>query len=599
MQCVRILVCVIAFILVVLIETAAAQQSPRLGFVNKLGVEIDVRSGGRVLADELAAGKVILPDLASPVAGGSVVPQIKLRGGNLQVNNPASDYNQIFPGFRPFVRATQSEVSTAAFGRNIVVTFNDSTGIHVSPNPAGPGLIVDRVQISGFATSNDGGRTWTRGFFPGSAGTTDTFGDPSVAVDRHGNFYFANLADDVVHGTIQVNKSTDGGNTWSAGVVVQEDDASDKEWLAVGPDPSVKSRDNVYVTWTSFQATACELRFGRSTDGGATFTSKTIYVPAADPDPTHPQNCLTFTNPVVDQITGTLYVPFLHFSNSDQDFIQIMISDDAGETFHFATFNIPGAPDPTVMPVTQPGEFTECGTTLIAPGVFAVNLRLTVHDSTNNGPGLTGLPRYLNASRMTLQPAAAARNGVLYLAWSNSTSRFFGDPNGNSNVLFIRSDDGGRTWTSPVMVNPPGTTDIHHVLPSLAIDKDPNAVHVSYYTQHANGTIDLDMANSHDSGSSFPTNRTVRVTSTSFNLPPTNIPIPTASNPFGATNYDRQIAVCYALGEYESVATANGSVYVGWGDMRNLITEPVNALDPISGQTHSQEDVFFQKVKAQ
>ena len=169
MQCVRILVCVIAFFLVVLVETAAAQQSPRLGFVNKLGVEIDVRSGGRVLADELAAGKVILPDLASPVAGGSVVPQIKLRGGNLQVNNPASDYNQIFPGFRPFVRATQSEVSTAAFGRNIVVTFNDSTGIHVSPNPAGPGLIVDRVQISGFATSNDGGRTWTRTILPHSA----------------------------------------------------------------------------------------------------------------------------------------------------------------------------------------------------------------------------------------------------------------------------------------------------------------------------------------------------------------------------------------------------------------------------------------------
>jgi hypothetical protein len=187
------------------------------------------------------------------------------------------------------------------------------------------------------------------------------------------------------------------------------------------------------------------------------------------------------------------------------------------------------------------------------------------------------------------------RNGVLYLAWSNSPSRFFGDPNGNSDVLFIRSGDGGRTWTNPVMVNPPGTTDIHHVLPSLAIDKDPNDVHVSYYTQHANGTIDLDMANSLDSGSSFPTNRTVRVTSTSFNLPPTNIPIPTASNPFGATNYDRQIAVCYALGEYQSVTTANGSVFVGWGDMRNLITEPVNALDPISGQTHSQEDVFLQR----
>ena len=32
---------------------------------------------------------------------------------------------------------------------------------------------------------------------------------------------------------------------------------------------------------------------------------------------------------------------------------------------------------------------------------------------------------------------------------------------------------------------------------------------------------------------------------------------------------------------------------------RNLLTEPVNALDPISGQTHPEEDVFFQKVKAQ
>src|SRR5262249_58064515 len=105
-------------------------------------------------------------------------------------------------------------------------------------------------------------------------------------------------------------------------------------------------------------------------------------------------------------------------------------------------------------------------------------------------------------------------------------------------------------------------------------------VHVTYYTQHSNRTIDLDMTNSHDRGATFPSDRTARVTSTSFDLPPTNIPIPSPSNPFVATNYDRQIAVCYALGEYQSVTTANGSVYLGWGDARNLITEPVNALDP-------------------
>lgn len=580
----------LAILPAVLAAPAIAQSGPPLGFVNKLGIEIDVRSGGRILQDEILSGNVILPDSASPVGGGSTVPQVQLRGGNVQVNvNPNTDYIQIFAGFRPFLHFTQSEVSAAAHNRNIVVTYNDSAGIQVGPNPSGPGLIFTRVQISGFSASSDGGQTWRSGFIPPAAGASETFGDPSVGVDRHGVFYFANLAADATHGTIQVNKSTDGGNTWSDGVVVQEDDASDKEWLAVGPDPVQKNRDNVYVTWTSFQTAACELRFGRSTDGGATWMAKTIYVPTADPNPTHPQNCLTFSNPVVDPITGTLYVPFLHFSNSDQDFIQMMISDDAGETFHFATFNIPGAPDPTVMPVTQPGELTECG---------GANIRLTIHDLANAGPGAFGLPRYINASRMTLQPALAARNGMLYMAWSNSDSLAFGDPNGHSNILFIRSTDGGNTWSAPTQVNPGGTGDKQHVLPALAIDNDPNDVHVSYYTQHSNDTIDLDMANSHDGGMSFPGNRTVRVTSTSMNLPPTNIPLSNAPA-FRATNYDRNIAVCYALGEYQSVTTANGSVYAGWGDTRNLVTEPVNSLDPISGQTHSQEDVFFQKVKAQ
>lgn len=577
-----------------------AQSGSVLGFVSKLGQDLDVRSGGRILADDLSSGNLLLPELAGPVTAIPAVPQIQLRGGNVQVNDPALDNIQIFSGFRPFVHATQSEVSTAAFGRNIVVTYNNSAGIHLIPNPAGPGLVVDRVNISGFSVSKDGGKSWTSGFMPPSAGASETLGDPSVGVDRHGVFYFANLAGDAKGKvTIQVNKSTDGGSTWSDGVIVQQDSGADKEWLAVGPDPASKNRDNLYVTWTSFQSTACELRMGRSFDGGITWDARTIYIPTADPNPTHPQNCLTFTNPVVDAITGSLYIPFLHFSNSDQDFIQMLISDDGGNTFRFATFNAPGAPNPTVMPVTQPGEFTECGATLIAPHTLALNLRLTVHDAVRASPGITGLPRFVNASRMTLQPAIAARNGKLYLAWANSTSLIFGDPNGQSNILFMTSDDGGNTWTNPIEVNPRVSTDTHHVLPALAIDQDPNSVHITYYTQHANGTIDLDMANSHDQGASFPADRTVRVTSTSFNLPPTNIPIPSSSNPFATTNYDRQIAACYALGEYQSVTTANGTVYAGWGDMRNTIKEPVNSLDPISGQTHPQEDVFFQEVKAQ
>lgn len=427
-----------------------------------------------------------------------------------------------------------------------------------------------------------------------------SFGDPSIDVDRHGNFFFAQLGEGLQgNGAVTVNSSSDGVH-WNNAVVAAIDDGSDKEWLAVGTDPFHKSQDNVYVTWTSFQPTGLKLGFAKSTDGGVTWASKFIYAPSADPDPTHPQNALQFSNPVVDRTTGRLYVPFLHFSNSDTDFIQMLISDDGGATFRFATFNIPEAPDATLLPIVQPGELTECGATRVG-NRFAVNLRLTLHAGTNVGGSLTGLRRFVNATRLVAQPAIAARNGVVYLAWNTSTSPFFGDPNGTSNIMFMRSDDGGSTWSDTVQVNPPG--DPHHIHPSLSIGDDPQSVHISYYTQHAggklDGTLDLDMANSHDRGASFLADRTVRVSSMPFALPPTNIPIPTQSNKFGTTNYDRNIAQCYALGEYQSNRSENGNVYVLWGDTRNTITQPVNNLDPISGQRHPQEDVFFQIVKAQ
>ena len=177
----------------VIATPAVAQSGPPLGFVSKLGVDVDVRSGGRILQDDLLSGQIILPDSASPVGGGSTTPQIQLRGDNVQVNDPGQDYTQIFPGFRPFVRFTQSEVSTAAFNRNIVVTYNNSAGIHLSANPNGTGLIIDQVLLSGYSVSNDGGETWASGFMPPAAGASGTFGDPSVGVDRHGVFYFSTL----------------------------------------------------------------------------------------------------------------------------------------------------------------------------------------------------------------------------------------------------------------------------------------------------------------------------------------------------------------------------------------------------------------------
>ena len=333
---------------------------------------------------------------------------------------------------------TQSETAIAARGRNIVATYNTSAFqplVQISPTTL---QFVHRF-LSGYSTSSDGGKTWTSSFMPPVPGSIFTFGDPAIGVDRIGNFYFAGLgADAAGQFTIQVNKSTNGGKTFGPAVVVQQDDGGDKEWIAVGKDPSRPSRDNVYVTWTSFQASGAQLRFGRSTNGGATFTTKTIFAPPADPDPTHPQNSLQFSNPYVDPVTGRLYVPFIQFSNSDTDFIRVLASDDAGETFSFLTFNVPGAFSPTVLPVVQAGELVDGG---------SGGLRLAIHA----GPALIGrfgLRQFVQTARLVTQPAFAARNGVLYLAWSQSTSSVFGDPNAGSNVLFTQSNDGGATWTA-------------------------------------------------------------------------------------------------------------------------------------------------------
>ena len=562
------------------------------GRINKNGVELDVRSHGRALADDLLInGNSAILNEESPAPGVDVVPQIQLRGDNEQVNDGALDNIQVFSGFRPFIKFTQSETSIAASGRNIVAVYNTSANqplVHITPTVLG---FTQRF-FSGFSTSGDGGKTWTSGFLPPAPGSVFTFGDPVAGVDRKGNFYFAGLgANAAGASTIQVNKSTDGGRTWSAASIVQVDNGGDKEWMAVGPDPVVKNRDNVYVTWTSFQASGAQLRFGRSTDGGATWTAKTIFAPGTSPNPTNPQNSLQFSNPYVDPITGRLYVPFLHFSNADPDFIRILVSDDAGENFSFLNFNIAGAPSPSLLPIVQPGSLIDCGN--------SGGLRLAIRAGANIG-GRFGFPSFVQASRLVVQPAFAARNGLLYLAWSNSTSASFGDLNSRSNVLFIRSTDGGQTWSAPVQVNPVVTSDTQHVLPSLAIDNDSNDVHIAYYTQHSDGRVDLDMANSHDKGVSFPSNRTVRVTNTSFVLPPTNIRLsPPSGGSYNTTNYDRLLRACYSLGEYIGVTSANGSVYTLWGGAQNTVTHPINVLDPLSGVTHTQQDVFFQEVKAQ
>ena len=92
----------------------------------------------------------------------------------------------------------------------------------------------------------------------------------------------------------------------------------------------------------------------------------------------------------------------------------------------------------------------------------------------------------------------------------------------------------------------------------------------------------------------------VRVTSTPSALAPTNIPLPTADDPFNTVNFDYPSVSCANLGEYMSTKVANGLSYVLWTDSRtdsqHLVTEPISQFDPLSGQTHPQQDIFFEAI---
>jgi hypothetical protein len=554
---------------------------------------VDLRSHARELRDEVRAQGLaqefgVPSGVSAPlsVQGPSALNSL----ANVQVNDPALDNIKFFPGTRPFESSIQSETSIAAFGDDIVVGYNSSADQLVVQDPVTGALRRVFIHFSGFSASHDGGKTWVSGFVPPNEGSVFTFGDPSVGVDRAGNFYYASLGVTALgNGAVLVNKSTDRGATFAPAMVAAEDNGSDKEWLAIGPDPVQPSRDNLYVAWTSFQEQSSQLSLARSTDGGSSWESKTLFAPE-DGGPTGMSTFIQFANPVVDASNGRLYIPFLHFSNFDADFIKVLVSDDAGETFRFLRFDVVGAPDPFGFPNVTPGVVSDCG----SPGG---GIRIVLRQGPDLGGGRFGLPRFRQSTRLTTQPAAAAAQGKLFIAFNSSTSPISGDPSSRSEIRLLFSPDGGETWAPAATVAAASDAEPQHVFPAIAVDNAGQQVHVAYYAQQGGaGQLRVDLASGTVEGRSFVLEELKQLSSVAFDLTPSNNPIPTAASPFAATNYDRTIAVCYNLGEYLDIRQSGDQVIAAWGDNRNPWTSPPGS--PAAG-VHPQPDVFFQAISTQ
>jgi hypothetical protein len=139
----------------------------------------------------------------------------------------------------------------------------------------------------GWATSTDGGKTWSHGSLPGltkgeGSGPYDAASDPAVAYDaKHNVWMIASLP---LSATLQipavvVSRSTDGGLTWGNPVSVDPASvSSDKNWIACDTWPNSPHYGNCYVEWDD-PFNSDEILMSTSTDGGLTWGEAT---PTAD-----------------------------------------------------------------------------------------------------------------------------------------------------------------------------------------------------------------------------------------------------------------------------------------------------------------------------
>ena len=160
---------------------------------------------------------------------------------------------------------TEVEPDTYAWGNTVVSAFQ------VSRVPDGGGADV------GFATSKDGGKTWTHGYLPGltinyKGGSFTAASDAAVVYDaKHGVWLISTLP--IVNNNPQAvatSRSSDGIH-WGNPIIVDNSGSDDKNWITCDNTPASPHYGNCYTEWD--EPGLGDLIFmSTSTDGGKTWS---------------------------------------------------------------------------------------------------------------------------------------------------------------------------------------------------------------------------------------------------------------------------------------------------------------------------------------
>lgn len=344
----------------------------------------------------------------------------------------------------PGQHATEVEPHVLANGMTQVAAFQ--TGRIVG----GGGTAI------GWATSTNGGTTWTHGFLPGLTvgngnGPYSAASDPAVAYDaKHGVWMIATLPISNTSETpaVVVSRSTDGGFTWNDPVSVGPNVvSSDKNWIVCDSTSSSPFYGNCYVEWDN-PDTGDQILMSTSSDGGLTWGAATA---------TANRSTGIGGQPLV-QPNGTVVVPI--------------------ETFGISAYTS-----------------TNGGASWSAPVTVA-----NIQSHTDAG-GIRSGP---------LPSAAVDAAGTVWVVWEDCRFR----ANCSTNDLVYSTSSDGVTWSAVTRIPiDPVTSTVDHFIPGIGIDPTTSgatahvAIHYYYYssTSCTKATCQLYVGyiSSHNGGSTW------------------------------------------------------------------------------------------------